>query len=98
MILAILGFIVGFVILCVGWIVYCYQYTSCPPTQQEIDLLRREAANAKSEDQPLKWMYVADAEEELRASRKPRINLGKVILALGAVVVIASVVHFIRQC
>ena len=96
MIIAIVGILVGLVLVCVGWVAFCMQSMfDFPPTQTEIDLLRHEAAEAEAEDQPLKWMYVADAEAELRASLEPRLKWGKVVLVLGIVVLLASVARLL---
>ena len=62
-----------------------------PPSQAEIDQLKVEALHSKDpSEQALKWMYVSDAEAELRASgtTNPR---SWIMTAIGLAIIIASI-------
>ena len=86
-------FIFGLVLLIAGWMIDCFQSTSFDYASQRalVNLLRVEASEAKPEDQPLKWMHVADEEAELRRILVPRIKWGRVVIAAGVAMILASI-------
>ena len=89
---------VGFALMVVGAYIQCMisfesLERNCPLSQATIDRMRDEAAKANKEDQPLKWMQVADEEAGLRMSKEPRSLVdyfGILIMVVGAACAVIS--------
>jgi hypothetical protein len=96
MILAIIGFIIGITLMLIGVTPIVWKLMSEPPTQAEINKLKVEALHSKDpSEQALKWMYVSDAEAELRASgtTNPR---SWIMMAIGLAIIITSILWAIQ--
>ena len=91
MIIAFIGCLTGFIIMLVGAIGIALGRINISPSQAEIDQLKVEALHAKDpSERALKWMYVSDAEAELRASgtTNPR---SWITIAFGLSIIVASI-------
>jgi len=83
MIFEIFFYIVGAAAVLIGSVMIYLEWATIPPTQEEIDRLRKDALETKNpSQQAFKWMIVSDTEIELERSKESK-HAGWLFLICG---------------